>query len=264
MLRVLLVEDEDIIRKGMMFTIDWMGMNCVVVGEAANGREGLEKIVECKPDVVIADIYMPYLDGIEMVKKASEAVKFKSVLLTSYADFEYARRAIDARVSEYLLKPVNELELAEVIGRLESEIEGERQVESALGALEQAEMAGGNLNLEYYIQLDTSENRYISRTVELIREQFDQKLSIEGISEELGVSASYLSRKFKEVTGQTFLDFLNKYRVQQAVAMLNTGEYRMSEISDATGFTDYKHFCSVFKKYTLQAPTKFVKGNKRG
>lgn len=262
MLRILIVEDEDIIRKGMMFTIDWLGMNCVVAGEAANGKEGLEKILECRPDVVIADIYMPYLDGIEMIKQASETVRFKSILLTSYADFEYARRAIDARVSEFLLKPVDEKELARVMARLETEIEGERQVESARGALEQAELEGGNLNLEYYMQLDSSENGYISRTVELIREQYAQKLSVEGISEELGVSASYLSRKFKEVTGQTFLDFLNKYRVQQAVAMLNTGQYRISEISDAMGFTDYKHFCSVFKKYTLQSPTKFVKGQK--
>ena len=79
------------------------------------------------------------------------------------------------------------------------------------------------------------------------------------LSEELGVSASYLSRKFKEVTGQTFLDFLNKYRVQQAVALLNTGNYRINEISDATGFTDYKHFCTVFKKYTSKSPTKFIK-----
>ena len=75
-----------------------------------------------------------------------------------------------------------------------------------------------------------------------------------------GVSASYLSRKFKEILGQTFLDFLNKYRVQQAITLLNTREYRISEISEAVGFSDYKHFCSVFKKYTLKSPTKFVKG----
>ena len=100
----------------------------------------------------------------------------------------------------------------------------------------------------------------MSRAIGKIKEHFAEKISIEGISEELGVSASYLSRKFKEVTEQTFLDFLNKYRVQQAVAMLNTRQYRISEISEATGFTDYKHFCSVFKKYTLKSPTKFIKG----
>lgn len=264
MLRVLLVEDEDIIRKGMRFTIDWLGMNCVVVGEAANGQEGLDMILECRPDVVIADIYMPCMDGIEMIKKASERVRFKSILLTSYADFEYARRAIDARVSEYLLKPVNEEELARIMKKLEAEVEEAHQVENALGAMEQTEAEAGELNLEYYMKLDTSENRYISRSIGRIQTQYAQKLNMEGIAEELGVSASYLSRKFKEVTGQTFLDFLNRYRVQQAVALLNTGQYRISEISDATGFTDYKHFCSVFKKYTLQSPTKFLKTVRSG
>lgn len=256
LLRVLIAEDEDIIRKGLVYTIDWLGMNCVVVAEAANGQEGLEKILEYKPDVVLADIYMPYLDGIEMIKKASETVRFQSVILTSYADFEYARRAIDARVFEYLLKPVDEEELARIMKRIAAEVVNSRQVEYVL---EQAELEGGAMNLEYYMQLDYSENLYVSRTIEKIRAGFAGKLSIESISEELGVSASYLSRKFKEVTGQTFLDFLNKYRVQQAIALLNERQYRISEISDATGFTDYKHFCSVFKKYTSKSPTKFVK-----
>lgn len=259
MLRVLIAEDEDIIRKGLIFTTDWLSMNCVVAAEAANGQEGLEKILECRPDLVIADIHMPCLDGIEMIKKASESVKFKSILLTSYADFDYAKRAIEARVSEYILKPVDEDELAKVIARLEEEIIGERQKEHVLEQAEQAELLGGSMNLEYYMNLDLSENRYISRTVEEIKLHYAEKLSIETISDKMGVSSSYLSRKFKEVTGQTFLDFLNKYRVQQAVALLGTREYRISEISEATGFSDYKHFCSVFKKYTMKSPTKFIK-----
>lgn len=261
MLRVLIAEDEDMIRKGLVYTTDWLSMDCVVVAEASNGQEGLEKILECKPDVVIADICMPFLDGIEMIQKASEKVRFKSILLTSYADFEYARRAIEARVSEYLLKPVDEEALAGIMKRLAGEIASSRQVEYAI---EQSELEGGNLNLEYYMQLDLSENRYVSKSIEAIQKRYGEKLSIESISEDLGVSASYLSRKFKETTGQTFLDFLNKYRVQQAIVLLNTREYRISEISEAVGFTDYKHFCSVFKKYTLKSPTKFMKGMERG
>ena len=92
MLRVMIVEDEDMIRKGLVFTIDWLSMDCVVVAEASNGQEGYERILEYKPDVVIADICMPFMDGIEMIQKASEKVKFKSILLTSYAEFDYARR----------------------------------------------------------------------------------------------------------------------------------------------------------------------------
>ena len=254
MLRVLIAEDEEMIRKGLVYTTDWLSMDCVVVAEAADGQDGYEKILEHRPDVVITDICMPFMDGIEMIKKASEQVRFKSILLTSYADFEYARRA---RVCEYLLKPVDEEALAGIMERLGEEIVSSRQVEHVM---EQAEIEGGNLNLEYYMQLDLSENQYVSRAIKAIREDFARKLSIESISDDLGVSASYLSRKFKEVTGQTFLDFLNKYRVQQAIVMLGTRQYRISEISEATGFTDYKHFCSVFKKYTSKSPTKFIKG----
>ena len=152
---------------------------------------------------------------------------------------------------------MDEEALADIMERLGEEIVSSRQVEHVM---EQAEIEGGNLNLEYYMQLDLSENQYVSRAIKAIREDFARKLSIESISDDLGVSASYLSRKFKEVTGQTFLDFLNKYRVQQAIVMLGTRQYRISEISEATGFTDYKHFCSVFKKYTSKSPTKFIKG----
>lgn len=255
MLRVIVVEDEDIIRKGLIYTIDWISMNCVVVAEAANGDDGMKKILEHKPDIVIADVRMPIMDGIDMIKKASEIIKFKSILLTSYADFDYARRAIDAKVSQYLLKPIDEDMLADIIKDLEKEILSSKHLDLVL-----EELDGGNLNLEYYVQMDISENQYIAKTIQCIQNSYSDKLNIDCMSEELGVSSSYLSRKFKEITGQTFLDFLNKYRIQQAVALLNTGQYRVSEISEATGFSDYKHFCSVFKKYTNKSPTKFIKG----
>lgn len=101
------------------------------------------------------------------------------------------------------------------------------------------------------------ENGYVAECIRRIQKDYQKRLSVEQIAMELGVSASYLSRKFKEATGQTFLDFLNRYRVQQATALLETGRYRISEISEATGFSDYKHFCAVFKKYTSKSPTKF-------
>ena len=252
MLRVLVAEDEDIIRKGIVYTTDWLSMDCVVVAEAADGREGLEKILEYRPDVVLADICMPVMDGIEMIKKAGESLHFKSILLTSYAEFSYAQRAIEAGVSRYLLKPVDEEELARVMKRLSQELVQERK-------LLERDTQAALLSLEDYQSLDVSENQYVSRSIEKIRSHYGEKLSVESISEELGVSASYLSRKFKEITGQTFLDFLNKYRVRQAVRLLKAGTYRISEISEATGFTDYKHFCSVFKKYTSKSPTKFIK-----
>ena len=73
------------------------------------------------------------------------------------------------------------------------------------------------------------------------------------------MSASYLSRKFKDATGQTFLEILMRYRIQKAICLLKKGIYRVYEVSDLTGFSDYKNFCVVFKKYTKTSPTEFIK-----
>ena len=137
MLRILIAEDEDVIRRGLVCTTDWLSMDCVVVAEASDGQEGLEKILESRPDVVIADICMPCLDGIEMIRQAEGTLRFKSILLTSYEDFEFAKRAIEAKVSAYLLKPVDEEELARVIVQIQKEIDLERRAERALRKTEE-------------------------------------------------------------------------------------------------------------------------------
>ena len=246
MYRVLIVEDEDIIRKGIAYTFDWVSMGCTIVGEAANGQEGIDKISELKPDIVLADIMMPIIDGIEMIKKAKEIVDFKAIILTSYADFEYAKQAINLGVSGYLMKPVDEDELKEAITKVIKELEKDsklRNAESESGA-EFAKTEG--------------DNAYVSQVIESTKEHFAEKISIEGFSEQLGVSSSYLSRKFKEATGMTYLDFLNKYRVKEAIKLLETGQYKIYEVSDMTGFSDYKHFNTVFKRYTDRSPSEYI------
>jgi two-component system response regulator YesN len=256
MLKILIAEDEDIIRKGLVFTIDWLSMDCVVVAEAVDGEDGLQKIIEFKPDVVITDIKMPKLDGIEMVRRGLEHVKFKSIILTSYTEFEYAKKAIELKAYEYLVKPIDENKMIEVIQGLHDQLDMNREAEFVL---ENLKNPSAKKDLNYYMQLDNTESGYVAKTIEMMKDKYMEKIGIESISEELGVSASYLSRKFKEVTDHSFLDLLNAYRVQQAIKLLNTGRYRVYEISDLTGFSDYKHFCTVFKRYTSMSPTGFVK-----
>lgn len=254
MLKVLIVEDEDIIRKGLAYTIDWLSMDCVIVGEASNGAEGEEKILELKPDIVLADIMMPRQNGIEMIRRTRELVNFKSIILTSYAEFDYAKQAIDVKVSEYLLKPVEEEQLRDVIFRIRPEIEREKE---ALLIRQSGE--GNTLDLNDYIDMAHAENPHVKKALEIIESRYASKINVEDVADEIGVSVSYLSRKFKAVTGHTYLDFLNQYRIRQAVGLLRTGRYRVYEVSDMTGFTDYKHFSAVFRRYTDKSPTEFTK-----
>jgi len=83
-----------------------------------------------------------------------------------------------------------------------------------------------------------------------------------GLAETAGVSASYLSRKFKEATGQTFLEFLTRTRLQSAVTQLRSGKYRVYEVAEENGFGDYKNFCTVFKKYMKCSPRIFLQQEK--
>lgn len=260
MLKVLIVEDEDIIRKGLVHTIDWLSMDCTVVGDACDGVEGLKLIEEHKPDLVITDIKMPVMDGIEMLKKALNINKFHSIILTSYSEFEYAKQAISLKVFEYLLKPVDEEKLTQIVENVKKEIMQEKVFDNII---EKAK-TGNQMNLvdlDIYIFSENESNYYVSEALKQIKSNYNRKISVESISSNLGISPSYLSRKFKDVTSQTFLDVLNKYRVQKAIELLNTGKYRVYEVSDMTGFSEYKHFCNVFKKYTKVSPTEFIKSS---
>ena len=93
----------------------------------------------------------------------------------------------------------------------------------------------------------------------IIKERYQDKLSISSVAEELNVSPSFLSRRIKANMNVTFVDMLNQYRVNRALHLLNEGTMRIYEVSDILGFSEYKYFCSVFKKYTGVTPSEFVK-----
>lgn len=258
MYKVVVVEDEWILRKGLIRSIDWAALDCVVVGEAGNGEEGLALILQESPDIVITDICMPLLDGLEMVDAALKKRHFHSIILTSYSEFEYAQKAISLQVADYLLKPVKENHLRDLLVKIGEKIKQEELYSSLekhiqINKLSEKELP--NLQLSY----GDASNYYVKEAIREIKENYGQKLSVEQIADKLGVSPSYLSRKFKEESQHTFLDYLNQHRITKAVQLMDTGKYRLGEIADMTGFTNHKHFYGVFKKYVQMTPSEFAK-----
>lgn len=128
MMKMVLIEDEPIVRKAILFCVNWEDYDVEIVGEASNGEEGLKKCLECRPDIVITDIRMPQMDGLELVKRLKECLpETKVIILSGYEKFEYAKRAITLGVSEYLLKPVDEDELVAAVRKLQERIQNERK-----------------------------------------------------------------------------------------------------------------------------------------
>ena len=120
MYRVLLVEDEEIIRKGIRYSVPWEEYGCTVIGEAENGEIGEEKIAELRPDIVITDITMPMKSGLEMIADTHDQYKYIAIILTGYSEFEYAQQAIHNGVAAYVLKP---LDMEEMRGVLEKAVQ---------------------------------------------------------------------------------------------------------------------------------------------
>ena len=103
---IILVDDEEEVRKSIIKQIDWESAGFKVVGDAENGEDGLEKIELLEPNVVLTDIRMPYMDGLTLTEKIRQRYpSTKVVIFSGYDDFEYAQRAIKLNVTEYILKP---------------------------------------------------------------------------------------------------------------------------------------------------------------
>ena len=123
MLRVLVVEDEEMIRKGIVLTVDWTALDCVVVGEAANGVQGLEAARRLNPNLIITDLKMPQMDGIEMLRALrAEGCKAYVIILTAYDNFSYAQSALRLGAVDYLLKPFHDGDLEHAITQLQTRI----------------------------------------------------------------------------------------------------------------------------------------------
>lgn len=259
MFKVIIIEDEDLIRKGLAYTFDWLSYDCIVVGGASNGLEAIELINQTKPDIVITDIKMPIMDGLEMLGLFVTR-DFETIIITGYAEFEYAKKAIKYEVSDFLLKPINHNELAKVIVKLTTKIKKKFMIKSIQEKVK-AYSDIALVDLEYYYQDTNYESRYTPKVLKFIEDNYNHKISIDTIADVLEVSANYLSKKFKEDTKHTFNDFLNKFRIQKALEFMYDSDMKIYEIAEKVGYSEYKYFSAVFKNYLHHSPSEFMQSN---
>jgi len=247
MQKVVIVEDEALVRKGIALAVDWAGVGCVVVGEAANGEEGLAVIRAQKPDLIVTDIKMPVLGGIEMVQTLrAEGNAAQVIFLTAYSDFAYAQAAVKLGASDYLLKPFHDGELEEAVLRLRA------REASAAPALIGPELAEG------------PKSKYVAEALRYLAAHYENPdLTVGTAAAALGISEGHLSHIFKKETGSTPGNYLTRIRMRAAMELLCDYRSKIYEVADRVGYRDIAHFSATFKRAVGMTPSEYQKNANR-
>ena len=238
MRKIVVVEDEDLVRQGIVHAVDWESIGCRVVGEAPNGLAGLAVIRDKKPDLIVADIKMPVMDGIDMVRALrEEGILSRVIFLTAYSDFSYAQHAVKLGAADYLLKPFRDGELEAAVKR----------------ALEASPSPVSRTAPEQ----EAKYSRYVTEAMNYIDTHYSEDIGLGTVADYLGLSESRLSHLFKDETGQSPGSYLIQTRIRAAMEMLKDCRSKVYEVAEQTGFRDIAHFSSTFKKIVGVSPSDY-------
>ncbi|BDR67617.1 DNA-binding response regulator [Clostridium tetani] len=246
MFRIVIADDEDTIRNGLKNLIESYELNLSVIATAKDGEEAIKVIEEYHPEIILMDINMPFMNGLEVIKSIREKNKdAKIIIISGYNQFEYAQKALELGVFNYLLKPINYRDFKNILikamdsySRRMWEIskikEGKEKIENCKDV--------GNLALSY------------------IKENFsNNEISLNLVAQQFYISQSYLTRVIKQKTGVSFTDYLNKLRINMAKKLLtdSNNDYTINDISSMVGYSSQHYFSRAFKNYMEISPKNY-------
>ncbi len=234
--KVLVVEDEPGTRRGLITTTPWAEFGCKVVGEARNGKEGLEKAAALLPDIIITDEKMPLKSGLSMVeelqKNMSNGYNPKVILISAFPNFEYAKRAIELDVVAYLVKPFTDEELGVALTKAVSGLSG-----------------AGVIPVQERMRAVKSKQHNVQEVLSYIHEHYAEDIGLSDLAAHTKLSESYISHVFKEACGYSPVAYLAMHRIAVATELLSDPNIKVYEVADAVGYKDYRYFSRIFKRY---------------
>jgi two-component system response regulator YesN len=251
MLNLMIVDDEPIILKGLINIIEKGSIPCSEIVCAYDGIDALEKMQDFKPDLIITDIQMPEMNGLELIKEAQNRELCKRfILLTGFDHTEYLRKAIRCKVIDYLLKPINKIELYDVLANVSIEVLDTSSAHYAPWG-NVAEQDKALLQIENSNQI----SRNVKKIIHYIQQNYTLDLSLDQIAEHVFLHPNYISSLFKKETGITFIHYLHLYRIQKAKQLMTKyQEMSFHQISEKVGYENVRHFFNIFKKYCGVTP----------
>lgn len=254
-MRLLVADDENRIRNGLL-SLPWETIGIDKVYQAENGLEAMEILKEKKIDIVISDIKMPGITGLELAEYVKKCHMDTSViLLTGFSEFEYAREALRNGVADYMLKPIRPRDILETVSKVKENLEKKRYKEKVV---EKYEEAAGSQNYEEQIAWQfKGVNEQSMEILKDMAKNFGQGISLNSLAEKYHFSVGYLSRMIKKETGYAFSELLNAIRLCAAAELLQKEGVKISLVTDNAGFSDQKYFGQVFKRVFGIGPVEY-------
>lgn len=238
MYQVIIADDEAKIRSGLANLFPWNQLGFEIASVCSNGKEALDFAMENPVDLVLSDIRMPIMDGLELSRLLLPKKPVKMVFFSGYQDFNYARQAMKNGVSDYLLKPVKYEDLSDCLTRIRETLDMEK-------GLAQPEEE----NLSYYEKIINTVTSYL--------DQEYQTASLEQAARLVSLSPNYLSRLMKDHSALSFSDYLLKSRMEHAANMLKDIHFKQYEIAYRVGYDNPKNFSRAFHQYFKMTPTQY-------
>lgn len=241
MYSLLIVEDEYLVRQGIRSLVDFERFQIDQINEAKDGVEAWDFIEKHQPDIVLTDINMPRMNGIQLAQLIKETYPHTHlVFLTGYDEFDYALSAVKLGADDYLLKPFSKADIEEMLAKVVKGLRKEEKEERVQRLIE------------------TNEQSMLEQAIQ--ERLGDVDLSLKSLGNQLGFSPNYLSVLIKKELGISFQQYLIQERIKKAKLLLLTTDLKIYEIAEQVGFEDINYFSQRFKQIEGITPRQFKKG----
>ncbi|MGN0553067.1 MAG: response regulator [Oscillospiraceae bacterium] len=253
MYKILIVEDDSAMRFIYSKMKVWTEHGFQITDEAANGKDALELLSKNKYDLVISDIRMPFLDGIELLREIkNRSIDVCVIFVSSYDEFEYARQGLVLGAFDYILKPLKESQLVQSLERVKDAIvEKKQNREFAKPVLSAMQRTGVDIG-----------NKTAYQFCEYLSENFEKIITMDEMAEQFNLSKDYFGKIFKQNMNAAFSYFYTLVKMEYAKELLITGNYKTYQISEMLGYSSVDYFSKVFKEYMGETPSRFKQNTK--
>ncbi len=240
MFQLYIVDDEELILKDLKNNILWIENGFEIIGTNTNPLKAMEDIFVLHPHVILTDIKMPVINGLQLIEKVRERLPdMEFVIMSAYSDFELVRSSFKLNISDYLLKPVSNEDCQEVFQHVWEKLHEK------------------NKPLYSNYSYDRS-NKKFNAILDHIEKNISQKHTLATISDQFYLSPNTVCLYFNKYLNTTFVNYLTDIRMYRAKQLLTT-DLPIKEIASLCGYSDYFYFCKVFQKYYDATPTQLRK-----